>query len=305
MDIIRLFQEYNVDYVTEGNKHCSPGFVNTHCPHCSGSRDYHLGFDLSGGYFNCWRCGWHPVDITIAKLLGIRVSDARIIIREYGGVSKLHAPIKKEPIVRPKALKLPSNTQPLQKQHKSYLLKRKYDPTYLQNDWHVVGTGPISLLDGLNYGHRILAPIFWQGRMVSFQCRDITGKAELKYLTCPKSREIIHHKHILYGIEERFEKWDVCICTEGVFDVWRIGKYGVCTFGIKYTPEQLRLLARFERVVVWFDQEKQAQEQASKLIGELRFRGVRTGRIFTDTDPGDTPAEQVKIEIYKMLGDIL
>ena len=301
MDIIRLFQEYNVDYVTEGNKHCSPGFVNIHCPHCSGSRNYHLGFDLNGGYFNCWRCGWHPIDITIAKLLGVTITEARAIMREYGGVSKLISMEKKEPTVRPKALKLPSGTSDMQERHRQYLIKRRYDDLELERTWSLKGTGPIALLEDLNYGHRILAPIFWEGRMVSFQCRDITGKAELKYLTCPKSREIIHHKHILYGAEERFEKWDVCICTEGVFDVWRIGKYGVCTFGIKYTPEQLRLLARFKKVVVWFDQEKQAQEQASKLIGELRFRGVKTERIFTPSDPGDTSAR----ETLRILRDIL
>ncbi len=305
MDIIRLYNDYNIDYVTEGNKHCSPGFVQTHCPHCAGSKNYHLGYDLENNYFHCWRCGWHPVDATLAKLLGVSITDARNIVREYGGTSKLTSVKKEEPIVRPKALKLPSNTQQLQRQHKSYLVKRKYNPDDLQNDWGVLGTGPIALLDGLNYGHRILAPIFWEGRMVSFQCRDITRKAELKYLTCPKSREIIHHKHILYGAKERFENWDVCICTEGIFDVWRIGRYGVCTFGIKYTPYQVRLLARFKKVVVWFDQEKQAQEQASKLIGELRFRGVKTDRIFTETDPGDTSPERVKIEICRIIGDIL
>lgn len=301
MDIIRLFQEYNVDYVTEGNKHCSPGFVNTHCPHCAGSRNYHLGFDLEGGYFNCWRCGWHPADITISKLIGVSIMDARVVMREYGGISKHIFKEVKEPLVRPKALKLPSAIGPLQEQHKQYLLRRGYEPDELAATWSLMGTGPFARLDDLNYAHRILAPIFWQGKMVSFQCRDITGKAELKYLTCPKSREIVHHKHILYGSPGRFEQWDICICVEGIFDVWRIGAYGVCTFGIKYTPEQLRLLARFEKVIVWFDQEKQAQEQASKLTGELRFRGVKTERIFTPSDPGDTSAR----ETLRILRDIL
>lgn len=300
MDIIRLFQDYNIDFITEGNKHCTPGWANTHCPFCEGSRNYHLGVNLSDNYFVCWRCGWHPNDITISKLLGVSIKDTREIIRLYGGTSR-RATKAKDPVVKMRAFKFPTGTGPMLIQHKKYLQKRNYDYTKLETEWGLLGTGPMAMLDDLNYCHRVIAPIYWDDKIVSFQGRDITGKSELKYLTCPQKREIIQHKHILYGQPAIFTTWDTCICVEGIFDAWAVGKYAVATFGIKYTGEQLRLLSKFKKVIVWFDQEKQAQEQASKLVSELRFRGVKTEHIFTPDDPADTPKDIVFGNIYKYI----
>ena len=57
MNIIQLFEDYKIPYFTEGYKYCRPGWVNIDCPFCIGSPGPHLGYNLSGNYFNCWRCG--------------------------------------------------------------------------------------------------------------------------------------------------------------------------------------------------------------------------------------------------------
>ena len=237
---------------------------------------------------------------TVAKLLGVPVPQAYALIKEYGGRVR-KAPVEPVLRVRAKAHKLPSNTGSMGPFHRKYLERRGFDPDKLERMWGLLGTGPLSLLDKLNYSRRIIIPIFWEGEQVSFQGRDITGKAMQKYLACPEEREIIKHKHILYRSQEVSQDYSQCICVEGVADVWRIGRWAVATFGIKYTREQLRILRRFKRVVVWFDEEPQAQQQARKLRMDLSFSGVETEQIFTPKDPADTDPATVRKLVHKYL----
>ena len=192
--------------------------------------------------------------------------------------------------IRRKAHRLPSNTEPLSDRHKQYLEKRGFDSDYLEKKYGLLGTGPVSLLDGISYKHRIIAPIYWSNRQVSFQGRNITGKHKLKYMTCPKDRELVFHKDILYGnFRDTFPliSNDIGIIVEGITDVWRFRDYSFATFGIEYTSVQVRLIARlFKRVAVVFDDEAQAIIQANKLVSELKFRGVDAWRVSIDADPG-------------------
>jgi DNA primase len=130
-----------------------------------------------------------------------------------------------------------------------------------------------------------LVPIVWENNTVSFQCRDFTEKATLRYITCPKSREIIHHKNILYGKQSSWT--DRIIVCEGVFDVFRFGVNSVATFGIQFKQEQVRQIKKyFKQVFVAFDDEPQAINKAEKLVSELRFRGITSERIPIVGDPG-------------------
>jgi hypothetical protein len=166
------------------------------------------------------------------------------------------------------------------------LEKRGFDPEYLEKEWNLLGTGPVSLLDNINYKHRIIIPFLWNNSQVSFDSRDITGKHTSKYMACPKNREQIPHKEILYGKQS---KWgNTGICVEGPTDVWRFGTRSFATSGIKYTNYQTRIIAKtFSRVAVCFDGgETQATNQARILIGELKFRGVDAFMVNIDGDPG-------------------
>lgn len=286
MQIVQLYQDYGIDYVTEGHKHCRPGWINTPCPFCTGNPGYHLGYNEDDNYYYCWRCGWHPVTPTIAKLLNTPIREVPTILTHYNLVivSKKTGPIVKP---RVKAHRMPSGTGPIDKIHRTYLEKRKYDPDEIERTWNIVGTGPVSLLDGIDYKFRIIAPVVWNDQQVSFQARDITNKDPNRYRACPKDRELIHHKHIVYG---RPDMWGTAgICCEGITDVWRLGTNAFCTFGIKYTPRQVRVIAQtFKRVFIMFDQELQAQKEAAKLEAELKFRGVEALRtVITDSDFSD------------------
>lgn len=272
INIQSLYYDHNISIAPDGHKHTQEGWINTICPFCTGNPGYHLGYNTHEGYFTCYRCGGKFDDQVIQKLLNIPNYKAKKLLKQYKVSGRI---ITKESItsVRLKAHKFPSNTLSLQTPHKKYLEGRGFDSDKLEHEWKLIGTGPISSLDGKEYKHRIIAPIYWDGIPVSFQGRDITNRHKLKYKACPEDRELIHHKHILYGKQN---KWlDMGICVEGITDVWRLGDRSFGTFGIKYTHQQLRLIAKtFKRVTIIFDDEPQARKQAKKLMNELKFRGV-------------------------------
>ena len=198
MDIIQLFEDYNIPFVTEG-KHHVEGWINLHCPFCDDISE-HLGYNLDSNHFHCWRCGYHSIGSALSKLLNINIGEVYKIIKSYG---LLIPRIVKEPVVKVKgkAHKMPSGTGPLQERHIKYLESRNFDAKELEHTWNLVGTGPTSALDGLSYKLRVIIPILWGRQAVSFTSRDITDKQALRYRACPKERELIHHKHILYGKE--------------------------------------------------------------------------------------------------------
>ena len=307
MDIIQLYQDYTVDFLTEGHRHCSEGWVNTACPYCTGNPGYHLGFNLDDNYYMCYRCGWHSVSETIAKLIHVPEFEVQPIIKGYGLLvpKRRTEPVKK---IRVKSFRLPSNTRPLEANHKKYLEGRGFDPDYLEKEWNLLGTGPTSTLDTgsgsnkkiLNYRFRIIIPFIWDDQQVSFDSRDITNKSMSKYMACPGDRELISHKDILYGKQEKWKKTGILV--EGPTDVWRMGTSSFATSGIKYTTSQLRLVAKFfKRVAVCFDDEPQAIIQATKIVGELKFRGVDAFRVDIEGDPGSMKQEDADYLVKQLI----
>ena len=165
----------------------------------------------------------------------------------------------------------------------------------------IQSTGPASRLDTTDFKHRIIIPIFWHGKTVSFQGRIIRDGVEPKYKACPKDRELIHHKHILYG---RSDKWgDVGICVEGVTDVWRFGDPAFAVFGIEYKRQQIRKIAKiFRRVAVVFDDDPQAVRQADKLVTQLRLLGVDAWRESVVGDPGGMDQAEADYFVKQITG---
>ena len=299
MDLLQLYRDFSVNHATEGHKHCSPGWVNTECPFCTGNPGLHLGFELQDNYYFCYRCGWHPIISTIAKLLNVSEGKAKEIIKNYG---ILIPKVSKEPLtkIRSKAYRQPSGVMPLQANHKKYLLKRGFDPDEIEQVWGVKGTGPISLLDDINFKHRLIIPIPWDEKEVSFTSRDITNKSALRYITCPKDRELVNHKTIIYGKQKAWKETGVLV--EGPTDAWRLGTSSFAVFGIKYTPAQLRRIANlFKRVYVCFDDEPQAIIQANKIVAELKFRNVKAERIPIVGDPGSMKQEDANYLMKQLM----
>jgi hypothetical protein len=288
MSVVELYHDYNIEIAPEGSRHYHEGWINTECPFCGGSFGYHLGFKLDDGYYHCYRCGGHSTWDTLPKLLGVDKKSVGRLIKEYKLLSETDAPVKKiqKQKINLHPFKYPTHTARLGKAHKRYLRKRNFDPDYLEKVFDLKGTGPNSRLDEINYNFRIISPIYWNDRIVSFHSRDYTEKQEKRHLACPMRREEVHHKHIIYSGKKL--AGEVGLLVEGVADVWRLGRNAIATFGIEYTPEQVKVIAKsFKKIFIIFDPERQAQRQAKKMESDLCLRGIDVDNILLDSDPGD------------------
>ncbi len=299
MDIVSLYQDFSIPIASDHDRHFRPGWVNTVCPFCDGNPGFHLGYDTDGNYYTCWRCGWHSTTHTLARLLNVSYDEANEISKRYGSLRATLAP--PVPVAQnQKPYRLPSHTRPLTKRHKKYLQSRNMDPDRIVKEWGIVSTSNYSRLDGTWYSQRIIAPVIWDQQAISFISRDTTGSSPHKYIVCPLDREIKPHKHVLYGKQEKWRSTGICV--EGITDVWRLGVRSFATFGINYTPQQIRTIAKnFKRVPVVFDDDPQAIKQADKLVRELRFRNVDAFRVDITDDPGSLSQSEANYLVKQLI----
>ena len=304
IDIIKLYQQHGISYQEPGHKHVRPGWIGIPCRFCQGHAGYHLGYCIDptskyAGHFRCWRCGSKKTVEVIKALTNTDIHGAYQIIKKFSiGDNKtfLSIPgVKKGPTTQLEVCKLPSGTSPMNKQHRSYLINRDFDPSKIESLWSLQGTGPVG-----DYNHRIIIPIYFDGKLVSYQGRDITGKSKMKYKACRQELEAREHKHCLYGLDQVIG--NSVIAVEGVTDVWRLGPGSVATFGIEYKIAQVGLLSRFKQIFILFDSEPQAQEQARKLANSLICpeRNVEIIQL-SSGDPGEMDQD----EADKLMKDLL
>jgi hypothetical protein len=297
MDILKLYRDFHIDHSTE-HKNVRDGWVGTDCPFCGSTGKYHFGYCMDENYFSCWQCGGHGPTQSVARLLGVSTNAAVEIMEQYNWRDKTKTSARVK--VGTNKFGYPKGDIGLGRPHKAYLKERKFNWEYLQSVWGVTGTGPVAKLDDLNYANRILAPIFWDGRIVSFQTRDITGRHSAKYMACPPEREVISHKHVLYGRQGNWEERGICV--EGIFDAWRMGTKAFATFGVKFTRHQIRAMAKhFKEIAILYDPEEQAQEQARKLVQELSYKGVKAWTVDLRCDPADLTQDEANELISEIL----
>lgn len=299
IDIVKLCKDQGIPYATEGAKHCRPGWVQLHCPYCGHRDKWFLGYSVTSGALTCWHCGKHKLGDTLRLLLRCDRSKVGLLIEKYRIKGKARNPVQVRASQKQRAsvLKMPPMCGPMEKRHKVYLEKRKFDADKLERIWDLLGTG----IHG-DYKNRIILPIFLNGKMVSYQGRDITNKHELKYKACREEDEVVHHKHILYGVD--LVPGDVAVVVEGAADAWRLGPGAVATFGTGFTLPQLNLFCRmFKRAFFLFDPEPAAQARADKAGSLLNARGVDVEilEIDGDYDPGDMPQDEAKHLMKELL----
>lgn len=280
---LKFYRDFRIIYSDSGNKHNRPGWIQIHCPFCPGIKNFHLGYHINSGAYNCFRCGPKGQISVLKKLLSCTGTKAFQIQQEYMIEGSIHYNSTKTDKKNALQCVLPAGCIPLQPQHINYLKKRDFVAEDLALQWGLVGTGPVG-----PYKHRIIAPIYFNNILVSYQGRDITGKTDLRYKACPQDQEVIDHQNIVYGLDN--VRGDSCVIVEGITDVWRLGYNAVCCFGTAFTTAQVNLIAeRMETVYVLFDSDDpNAIKQSDKLAILLNARGLEIEIL--SLDYGD-PAE--------------
>jgi DNA primase len=297
LDIEALFLELGIS--PGRGKQQSRGWVNIECPFCTGDPGIHLGYNLSAGIFNCWRCGYKSNIRVVATLANCSYQDAKILIKKHSiaGISR----DEERDFRRPSGTFspfLPKGAGAMGKRHREYLTKRGLDVAEIERLWDPLATKRVQPLPW-----RIIIPIRYNSNLVSWQSRDITGLADLPYIACPKDEESVPHQKILYGLDNARKR--KAIVVEGIFDAWRLGPGAVATFGISYSPEQALLLAeKFDQVFILFDPEEEAQKKAYKLAGEVSLFGTEAFIPEWEWDASD-PAELKPHEAALIVKELL
>lgn len=288
-DFSKLCEAYRIATAPRGHKHQRKGWVNVECPFCQGDPGYHFGYNIAKGYFVCYRCGWHPIEKALLGIIpSLEKSKIKGLILDSRGdlLESLSLPYSE--IVRPDEVKFPSGTGPMTDRHKKYISSRNFDPDKLERIWGLLGTGHTG-----DYKFRVIAPIYFNGQLVSYQGRDITEKQQAKYKGCREEKEVISHKHIFYGWDQVPSNTRTCIVVEGITGVWRLGPGALASFGVEYTLSQIRLLAqRFDRIWTLFDPDE-AGDRAERFCNDLIVRGGEAEQleISDKFDSGNMPQE--------------
>jgi transposase-like protein len=293
-DAISFLTEHAIEFWETG-KNTSVGWVSLQCPLCSDNSN-HGGIELKTGRYSCFRCGTHWLVKIIAKLTNTNFSKAKKILNKYSSDNKYIIKTEQNDHKYINKIKFPSGTQQLTERAKSYLIKRKFDPEYLAREWGLMSTGNTG-----EYKFCILAPIYLNHELISYQCRDITGRAKTPYRPCHIDQSVYNFEYSLYGIDKAKNR--KCVVVEGITDVWRLGPGAVATFGIKFTSKQVTLLVKnFDHISILFDPEMDAQNQADKLYHLLRGYDIDTN-VFTleSGDPGSLSDYEARKIMKEML----
>lgn len=294
-DIIKFCNQYKIEYSASGTQ-ISTEWIGLNCPFC-GKDNFGLGFHLQSGALTCWRCGKHSHTDLIRKYLSCDLKIALQLKDLFETRSLTHYNLEQVKRIKAKSCFLPNESRDLLSIERAinYLIERRFDPQKLERLWELKATNNLG-----NYKFRIIAPIILNGKTVSYQGRDYTGKSDLKYKACQSENEVIDHQHIAYGMDYIVN--DEAVLVEGITDVWRLGPGAICLFGISYTLEQINMLSkRLKTVYVLFDSEKQAQEQGNKVGTLLAARGVNVTML--ELDEGD-PGEMNQRDANNLMKDI-
>lgn len=285
MKFEELLSTYNIESRTEG-KHCRRGWVQLDCPFCGkNSGKYHLGYNIQYGYLNCWNCGQHTVEETLAEILDISKGRAYHLTKD---IEHELIPVKKKTngiYTEPDYLQSIEALKP----HKQYLVNRGYNIKELIRLWDIQGIGMLGRLKW-----RIFIPIFFRGEKVSWITRSISSdKSIMRYINCTEKEESINHKHILYGMDYVRHS---AIVNEGVPDAWKIGVGAVATLGINITKEQIHLLSKIPYRYICFDNEPAAQNRALKLCEQLApFPGKTFNIVPSTKDMGEADKKDIEL----------
>jgi hypothetical protein len=299
IDFIRLLKDNNIDYRQEVD-----GWTNFNCPfHGNGQRGYKMGFNHAGGYLYCWTCGSHQLEKVFSELLQVSFYEAKKILQDYETDTIIRSKLNKK-VSKGKSIELPGGPIVQGDKFWRYISNRNYDPITLMDNYKISSGFIVG-----EYSFRIIIPIFYQKKLVSFQARSIYSKEKckeldiLRYKNYPIELGLVNIKHILYNLDNCLEDWLVIV--EGVFDCWRLGPKNIsATMGTSMSPEQINLLAkRYKKVIFLFDNEKQAQDRARKYGEQLSALGVEV-EIFNpefEHDPGDY-AKDEELAVRRELG---
>lgn len=286
IDIREVLDDLHI-YYTEGGKNVSDGWIGTTCPFCDDQTN-HLGINLRSKTISCFKCGTSG---TIIKYLSEELRDFNKAISVLGDAVPRELRSFEQQQQRENAVhvELPKEaSRKITPYHAGYLQERGFDYKDLNDRYNLHYCGPIG-----KWANRIIIPVIKNYRLITFTSADIADDSNLRYKHLKDEKSIISVKEYLFGLEHT--DGHSVIVVEGLFDMFRIGEGCVATFGTKVTPEQKRLLSKFNVVKILFDGDAAGRLNGAKLADELApFCDVRLFELPLGTDPDTMNEEDIK-----------
>lgn len=296
MDIVELFEENGIRVWTSG-KNVSKGWIGLQCPYCIDDTN-HLGVRLSDYKVRCWKCGGKRLSSILHTLLNISYREAFKLIKDE--LEPPDSPMEDEDVEvidrvyeGKLSVKLPEEaTKHFPKLHLDYLRSRNFKPRKLIRQYHLRAVN----LHG-QYKFRIIIPVFYDGRIITFTSRDVTDAAEERYKAAPK-KTYPNIDHYIYGLS-RIPQGGSAILVEGPSDVWRLGAGAISFFGTSQHPKQLAQLVkrRVRTVHILFDNDEPGKRASLRLAKEMAsyVKEVNLLTLVDYPDPGKMSQEDADL----------
>jgi len=322
VDIERLFDDYDIPYITEGNN-VKSGNINVACPYCGDDPSEHLGISLEYPYpFACWRNSNHKGTLPhlLTKLLRISYQQAKELVGERNSpvldsfsdqISDLFSKNEQEKkmnVEMPEEFRSLNDGRHSSKRFIRYLESRGF----IEID-HMVDFYNLRYVISGNYNDRIIIPVYDdKGNLVSWTGRSIHANAEPKYKSAKytdEEKEAYNIKDYIFNPPELNLIDRILVVTEGPLDALKVdwfsvlknnGVRGTCIFGATCTDEQSAWLTYysklFERIIIMLDSDLTGQINGRNIMSSLVakclvscYSGLSEGQ-----DPGDLSWNEYK-----------
>lgn len=278
--------------------------VNICCIYC-GERRYHLVIRKRKKYCNCWVCKNYISVVQIVKdILNCSWKDAQKIV--YGDKHVLFDADEETHVggrERAEICRLPKGISPLMKTTSDdlWLNAVKYAVDRLRaKDW-------AECIDrhNLHYGYsgeqayRIVVPMYFGGRLMTYTGRDFTNRSPIKYKTCKKENSVMLPTEILYGLDT-FTGYRAII-VEGPFDKLVMGEQALAASTNKLSARQKTILCNLDLEELIFVMDPDAIDMAEELATYFRpvIDRIKIVRLEKEKDPADLGYAAVIKQIEK------
>lgn len=302
LDLKHYFIDNEIDFIVEG-KNVGQDCFGVCCPWC-GDTNYHIGVFLDYKNWSCWRCkengslyklmqeltgmDWGEFKASVETPSCVSYSAEDAVRQVLNSSSKQKTTRQNYKATLPRASFVTDAIVRASSALQNFLKRRDFTVADCQRyDARFAFAG--------KYALRLVLPIYHYGKVVGFQARDVTGRADSKYDT-PANMNL---KNYLYGHDQVDSKQVMLV--EGPLDVWRLGNCAAGMFGKRLSDEQLRLLRQLKADEYYICLDGEAYWEARALAGEIRpfLPYVKAIKLPNGEDPDSLGKARVMRLIYE------
>ena len=273
--IISILERLNIPYWASG-KNVSENSINIQCPFkdCDDPSN-HCGIFKDSLLFHCWKCGRRgSFAFLLVVITGHNFKECQEEIESLGITFQTDILEQAKEILEgedskdecskeEKNVELPKYFEFITRETESdllesYLKRRKVSrETLIEYNVGMCRVG--------EFMNRLIIPVYFEGKLVSFQAADMTGRAELKYKTA-----VSKVKNYFFGWDRLPQNPRLVVLVEGILDAWRLENGVLATFGTSLTDRQRHLLVELHPSCLVFCWDEDAWLHSCKEAENLR-----------------------------------